>query len=121
MPKFDPTNTSVAEIHDIISDTAVDIAHDIVEDDSRIPRKWKGPVFRNGSPYNNGGLCLEITEEYQGATDKVKTAYREAANLAIRRSISYHQELFVGMIFGEARAGRNYFMGWEQTPTKLFD
>jgi hypothetical protein len=31
-------------------------------------------------------------------------------------------ELFVGMIFGEARAGRNYFdRHGEQAPTTLFD
>lgn len=117
---FDPTATSVEEIHDIISDTAVDIAHDIIEKDTRVPRKWKGHVFRNGSPYNNGGLCLEITEEYQGATDKIKRIYREAAILAIQRSVMYHQELFVGTIFGEARAGRNYFDNWQQAPATLF-
>lgn len=118
---FDSTNTSAEEIHDIISDTAVDIAHDIVEQDTRIPRKFKGHVFRNGSPYNDGGLCLEITEEYQSATAKVRVYYHQAALLALRRSIKYHQDLFVGMIFGEARAGRNYFDRWSQSPTKLFD
>lgn len=118
---FDLTSTSVEEIHDIISDTAVDIAHDIVEQDTNIPRKFKGHVFRNGSPYNDGGLCLEITEEFRGATDKVKARYQHAAMLAIRRSVVYHQDLFVGMIFGEARAGRNYFQRWQQAPTQLFD
>lgn len=118
---FDATSTTVEEIHDIISDTAVDIAHDAVDQDTRIPRKWKGQVFRNGSPYNNGRLVLEITEEYQSAPDSVKRLYRQAANLALRRSISYHQELFAGMIFGEARAGRNYFDRWHQHPSVLFD
>jgi hypothetical protein len=118
---FDATNTSVEEIHDIISDTAVDIAHDIIDQDRRIPRKWKGPVFRNGSPYNDGRLCLEITEEYQSAPDKVKKLYHQAARLGIQRSVVYHQELFAGMIFGEARAGRNYFDRWSQAPTALFD
>ena len=118
---FDATNTTVEEIHDIICDTAVDIAHDVVDQDTRIPRKWKGPVFRNGAPYNDGRLVLEITEEYQSAPDKIKGYYRQAANLALRRSINYHQELFVGTIFGEARAGRNYFDRWTQAPTTLFD
>src|ERR1051325_2036708 len=118
---FDQTATDVAEVHDIISDTAVDIARDIVAEDSRIPPKWKGPVFRNGSPYNDGRLVLEITEEYQGASDKIKKYYRQAANLAIRRSIIYHQTLFVGMILGEARVGRNYFDLWQQAPSVLFD
>lgn len=120
MADFNPLSTTVEEIHDIICDTALDIAHDIVLADQRIPKKWKGHVFRNGAPYNDGRLVLEITEEYQGARERVRKRYQEAAVLAINRSIEYHQELFVGMIFGEARAGRNYFDRWQQAPSTIF-
>lgn len=118
---FDHTNTTVEEIHEIICDAAVGIANDLVAQNPRIARKWKGPVFRNSSPYNDGRLVLEITEEYRSAPDKVKRIYRVEGARAVRMALVRNQNLFVGMIFGEARAGRNYFDRWAQTPTMLFD
>lgn len=122
MPKeFDPTDTTVEEVHELIGDTAVRIANDLISGNERLPAKWRGPALRNGSPYNQGRLVLEITEEYQGATEKTKRVYRQAAQRAIQTAIVQNQEIFVGMIFGEARAGRNYFERWQQTPARLFD
>lgn len=118
--EFDPTNTSVEEVHEILCDKAVEIANDLIAQDRRVPRRYKGPVFRNGAPYNDGRLVLEITEEYQGVPEKVKAIYREHGHKGVRSSITQHGELFVGMVFGEARAGRNYFNIWQQSPTTLF-
>jgi hypothetical protein len=66
----------------------------------------------NGSPYNEGRLVLEITEEYQGAPERVKERWREIAVQAIQEAIIHHQELFAGLILGEAKQGRNYFNQW---------
>lgn len=118
---FDPTNTSVEEIHEIICEDAVRIANDLVDRNARVAKKWKGPVFRNGSPYNDGRLVLEITEEYQSAPENVKRQYRLEGAQAVRVAIKKNEEIFVGMIFGEARAGRNYFLHWRQAPDRLFD
>lgn len=120
MRLFDPADTTAGEVHELMCDTAVEFATEYVFDDPAIPGKWKGPVFRNGAPYNDGRLVLEIVEEYQGAPDKVKYRYRLAAIRAIKNAIMNHQDLFVGLIVGEARAGRNYFDGWEYEPSTIF-
>lgn len=117
---FDPTNTSVEEVHEIICENAVTLANNLIESDPRIAKRYKGPVFRNGAPYNGGKLVLEITEEYHGVPDRIKKFYREVGAQGVRMSIMQNQELFVGLIFGEARAGRNYFDNWQQAPTTLF-
>lgn len=119
--EFDPTNTSVEEIHDKLCEQATTVANYQIANDMSIPKKWRGgEVIRNGSPYNEGRLVLEITEEYGTAPDKVKTKYRTHAHEAIKGVIVSQGELFVGMIFGEARAGRNYFDYWQQAPQTLF-
>jgi hypothetical protein len=93
----------------------------MIANDMDIPKKWRGgQVVRNASPYNDGRLVLEITEEYGMAPDKVKWRYRVHAQEALKGAIVQQGELFVGMVFGEARAGRNYFDRWQQAPTTLF-
>lgn len=119
--EFDPTNTSVEEIHERICENASWKANELIATDTRIANKWKGYVIRNDSPYNDGRLSLAISDEYRSAPEKVKNLYRLHANTALRQSIMTNQELFVGMIFGEARAGRNYFERWKQAPSQLFD
>lgn len=121
MTEFDPTNTTVEEIHDMLCDAAATVANYMIANNMDIPRKWRGgQVIQNASPYNDGKLTLDITEEYSGAPERVKRIYRTVANQALRGGIVTHKELFVGMIFGEARAGRNYFDRWKQAPTTLF-
>lgn len=120
MRMIDTNATTVAEIHELICDTAVELATGYVENDGAIPRKWKGPVFRNGAPYNDGRLVLEIVEEYQGAAEPVKKRYRQAALRGTQAAIMQHQDLFGGMILGEMKAGRNYFNYWAQAPSQLF-
>lgn len=121
MTDFDPTNTTVEEIHDRICEAAAETANYQIANDPRLPSKWRGgQVIRNASPYNEGRLTLDITEEYQMAPDRIKSTYRAYASNALRAAIVGNQELFVGMIFGEARAGRNYFERWQQAPSTLF-
>lgn len=121
MAEFDPTNTSVEEIHDKLCEGAATVANYLIANDQSIPSKWRGgEVVRNGSPYNEGKLVLEITEEYGSASERIKTKYRVHIREALKGAIVQQGELFVGMIFGEARAGRNYFERWQQTPTTIF-
>jgi hypothetical protein len=120
---FSVTSTTVEEVHEILCDDAVRIGNLLVENEPRLGREWKGghPVFRNGSPYNEGRLVIEITDEYKTAGPRVRDIFRELGHTAIRRAIQRNGELFVGMILGEARAGRNYFdRHGEQVPTTLF-
>lgn len=118
---YSPYSTTVEEVHEILCDSAVRIANDLATNDMRIPKRYRGPVFRNGSPYNQGRLVLEITEEYYTASARTKKIYRALAQQAIRAAIFKNKELFAGLILGEARAGRNYFDRWDQAPTVLFD
>jgi hypothetical protein len=119
--EFDPTATTVEEIHERICEDASWLANELIAEDKRIPRKWQGYVIRNDSPYNHGRLSLAISDEYRDADPKIKKLYREHATEGLRKAIVKNQELFVGMIFGEAREGRNYFKRWQQAPTQLFD
>ena len=116
----DLSSTSVAEIHEIICDTAVEIANLAVSQETRIPKKWRGPALKNGSPYSEGRLVCVIAEEYQLAPDKVKIHYRRIAVESIHKAMIQHGDLVAGMILGEARQGRNYFKQWPQAPTQLF-
>jgi hypothetical protein len=119
--EFDPTATTVEEIHERICEDASWLANDAISKDDRIPYKWGGYVIQNMSPYNDGQLSLAISDEYRDANPKIKKLYREHATEGLRKAIVKNQELFVGMIFGEAREGRNYFNRWQQAPTQLFD
>jgi hypothetical protein len=119
MRLIDLNDTTVSEVHEHICDTAVEIANRMV-DDPEFPRKWRGTVFMNGAPYNDGKLVLEITDEFQGAPEKVKKRWRQIAVQAVQSAIVQHQELFAGLILGEAKQGRNYFHNWPQAPAQLF-
>lgn len=119
--KFNHTDTSVEEIHELICDEAVKIANNMVASDPAVPKKYKGSVFRNSSAYNDGRLVLEITEEYHTVPDRIREIFRDIGAQSVRMAVMQNQELFVGMIFGEARRGRNYFSRWTQTPERLFD
>ncbi len=114
------TDTSVAEIHETICDTAVEIANTAIGQDMSLAKKWRGGALMNGAPYNEGRLVLSIVEEYQSAPEKVKYKYRLHGNQGLQRAILQHKDLFVGLILGEARQGRNYFDRWPQTPITLF-
>lgn len=117
---IDVHNTSVERIHEHICDTAVDIANASIAIDTRIPKKYRGPAIRNGAPYNEGRLVLEIAEEHSAVPDNVKAIYRTLAAKALKEALVRHKDLFAGMILGEAKAGRNYFNRWQQAPTRLF-
>lgn len=120
MHKWNPLNTSVAEIHYLISEDAAWIANQLIYEDRYIPKKWKGYVFMNASPYSQDGLTIEVAGGYQGAPARVKSRYQKHGKLAIQQAIVKNKNEFVGLILGEAKAGRNYFMRWDQAPTQLF-
>lgn len=120
MRLIDTRDTTVPEIHEHICDRAVELAHEYILNDGAIPRKWRGPALMNGAPYNDGSLCLEIVEEFQGAPDPVKKRYRQAAVRGIQNAIMENADVFAGLILGEAKAGRSYFDRWPQVPTQLF-
>lgn len=120
MKFIDIANTTVEEIHEHICDTAVEIANARASADTRLARKWRGGPFMNGSPYNNGALVLEIVEEYRSAPEKVQRIYADIAVSAIHSAIVHHQDLWIGLLLGEAKNSRNYFDRWQQAPTRLF-
>lgn len=117
--KWDPTNTSVAEVHFIICEQAVDIANQKIND-TKIANKWKGTPIQNNSQYAGDGLSLIVAPEYQSCPPRVREIYTTNATQALRQAIANNQEKFVGMVFGEAKAGRNYFDRWQQAPVHLF-
>jgi hypothetical protein len=120
MSFIDVNSTTVAEVHEMIMDLAMEIANAAIANDDRIARKYRGPALMNATGYNDGKLVLEITDEYQTAPDKVKSIYREHALQAVQRAIVHSKEAFAGLILGEAKVGRNYFNTWSQAPTRLF-
>lgn len=120
MRMIDPLSTTVEEIHEHICDTAVELAIGYVEADRSIPLKWRGPVFRNGAPYNDGRLVLDIEQEYQSAPANIKARYHKAAVRGVQAALVQHQDWVGGMILGEMKAGRNYFDRWGHAPSQLF-
>lgn len=120
MTFIDANATNVAEVHEMIMDLAVEIANAAITADTTIPRKFRGPALMNGSPYHEGQLVLLVTEEYQGAGDRVKRKYHRHGVTAVKRAIMHNRNAFAGLILGEAKAGRNYFDRWPQNPTRLF-
>jgi hypothetical protein len=121
MPRISNIHDAVIkDIHENICDTAVKIANNELANDTRVPKNFRGPAFRNGSPNNDGRLVLELTDEYTSATERTKRVYRKVAHQSLIKAISQHRDLFAGMILGEAKAGRNYFDQWPQAPTTLF-
>ncbi len=113
------------EAHSEICEHAASLANRWLDEDPRIPNRWKGRILENASPYTTervqaGNLSLRITEAYQSAPEGIRTKYRQYATRAIRQALADKQELWVGVILGEARLGRNYFHRWSQSPTTLF-
>jgi hypothetical protein len=112
--------TTVEDVHEKIGDTAVRYANDVIAQNARIAKKYRVPALRNGVPYNDGRLVLEIASEYQGVPEGIKIHYRLAATEGLAKAIQEHSDLFVGSILGEAKEGRNYFNRWPQAPSQLF-
>lgn len=113
-------DTSVAEVHFIICEEAALIANLSVLYDENIPNKWKGPVLQNSSQFSGDNLSLQINPDYESAPDRILNKYINYAADAIAESITKNQNLWVGLIIGEAKADRNYFDRWTQAPTRLF-
>jgi hypothetical protein len=116
--------TTLAEVHETISNEAANIANRMVEGDMQIPAKWKGGPLEGASPYSGGetdnGLSLRIREGYHLAPDRIIKRYQRYAVAGIRQAIADNQELWVGAILGQSRRGANYFDMWEQSPSRLF-
>jgi hypothetical protein len=117
---IDINDATVSEVHEFICDTAVEVANGKASQDTRLPKKWRGPVFMNSSPYNQGALVLEIVEEYQLAPPQARKIYQEIAKQSVQEALVRHKKLFVGLILGSAKSGRNYFDQWSQAPSQLF-
>lgn len=125
---MDPGYTSVEYVHLAILKDAADIANidyaaegDVTQPQWRPGRFRLPPNEREGFVFGElyradpaqsikGGLTLSVDPHIFAQLDPQQQArVREIGKEAIRKSLVKNQKLFVGLILGEARRGRNYF------------
>lgn len=110
----DPSAITVNEIHRIISDVAASIANQDVRKDPRFT--FTGASYQSKQVEEGmEGLCIEWDpsqahlEFEPGDRDQVQQVMSEIGHDAIIAAVHANQELFVGVMLGEARQGRDYF------------
>lgn len=111
---LDPASTSVNEVHRIISAAAADIANQDPRKDPRFSFQAaaeQSEVTQEGThgltiEWDPGQYHLSYPLEERERVSRIMT---EVGTDAIRQAIHVNQELFVGVIVGEARQGRDYF------------
>lgn len=75
-----------------------------------------GDLFRpDPIQSEKGGLCLSIDPRIaQGMPPEQRKRVHEIGRNAIKQSLVKNRQVFIGLIIGEARAGRNYFDNFDQ-------
>lgn len=98
--------TTVRKEHRRIADEARLLAMDIANGDPRIDNQFIGDgLFRISN--NDDGLSLTVS---QGAwSTEQAEALQEIGEQALQQAVMEDLALVVGLVVGEARAGRNYF------------
>jgi hypothetical protein len=100
---------SVQAIHKEILTRAAQIANE----DPRLP--FEGKPFREAEVKSaKGGLCLDYDEGLvilspEDQREAIQDVMKRIGTDAILQALSEKKDLFVGLILGEARKGRNYF------------
>jgi hypothetical protein len=100
---------SVQSAHKEILGRAAEIANQ----DPRVP--FQGSPFREAEVKSTkGGLCLDYDEGLlilspEEERERVQEVMTRIGTDAILQALSEKKDLFVGLILGEARKGRNYF------------
>jgi len=115
---IDITATSVAEVHQLLSRHAAEIANQ----DPRLSQLVDHPhgVWREASVKSEvvpgRGLCIEYDEALmEGRNDAWKEAMAQIGRDAMQRALVANASVFVGLSIGEGREGRNY---WRMFPAR---
>lgn len=111
---LDPGSTSVNEVHRIISAAAADLANQDARKDPRFSfvasaeqsEKVQEGYYGLSIEWDPGRIHLTFS---QADRERVQQVMEEVGRDAIHAAIHANQELFVGVILGEARQGRDYF------------
>lgn len=88
-------------------------AAQIANEDPRLP--FQGSPFREAEiKSNKGGLCLDYDEALvilspEEDREAIQEVMKRIGTDAILQALAEKKDLFVGLILGEARKGRNYF------------
>jgi hypothetical protein len=95
----------VEDVHYELSRRAADIANRNLAVDPRIP-----PQFINiFIPDGHRRIGLTFAEGMTLLDDSTLGAVQEIGRRAVKQALAENPDLFVGVILGEARKGRNYF------------
>lgn len=107
------SETSVDEIHEIICQSAAALASKRAEDDPRVQEAFpglSGQIFHEATRRSHsGGLAIAFQEGLELGPPEGVARLRQIAADAIRESLIRNQDLFVGLIVGQARHGTDYF------------
>lgn len=110
--------TTVAEAHETILLLAADIANRMLKERDDLPRAFRVDPnpFRPVPPREQKGT-LSLMADTGGDPNQLPAAERrqiqkitqEIGTAAIKQAILDNRDLFVGLIVGSAKRGRNYF------------
>lgn len=108
--QFHRVSETIDQVHKEISETGARIAN-ADERTRQVAPGLEGAVFREASAAStSGGLTIELMPGLELMLDESQLeTLREIGRDAMRAAIVEEQDLFVGAILGEIRAGRNYF------------
>lgn len=117
---FTPIHARVREVHRKINRDAADIANHDERLAGLLPG-LEGSVFHEATELSNrGGLAISFMEGLEYADPETIQTLREIGREAVKASILRNQDLFIGLMLGEARQGRNYFTRFEDEGPELF-
>lgn len=108
---------SVEEVHMLLLHEAADWAnreYQVRDQTGEAP----GEIFApNPLASEKGGLCLTLDPAFVATRTPVQLEdLHELGSEAIQRALADHRDIFVGLIVGEARQGRNYFDRFNSDP-----
>jgi hypothetical protein len=114
--EFNPRQTTVPAVHDVIVQHAADLANRKLRSLDSPPY----PLVPGSDPFRpvtamegHGKLSLMVDADTQRLTPEQRERFDKVTNViaveAIQQALLDKQDLFVGLIVGSARAGRNYF------------
>lgn len=99
---FDPTSTTVDEVHEILNQAAAAVANQEIS-------KSNLPI--EGSPFHSSptGLGIVSTVDLGGFDANTQEQIHGIVRQAFKQVLQEKAQLLAGIVLAEARNGRNYF------------
>jgi hypothetical protein len=109
---FNLGQTSVEGVHEQIGLYAAQLANDAVPRYPALAKyapSGRATIFEYVTERIGGGLGLTLVSGYEQLPPADLNVLRKIGVAAIHKALIDRKDLFVGLVIGEARQGRNYF------------